>query len=213
VNPNLPVVIDWDPVTARFPGTTKPITIGGYQVIVERVNPQPLLAFSVFLPSTVTQVTVPAEYIEGNAEYKFEVLAIEVSGNQTITESNFTTSAKLGAASREVVGANDSADPEDESDAEDVARVGYLRPNRPNPFDHSTTIAFGLPREGEATVKVCDLSGRLVRTLANGRLPAGEHRAVWDGRDEVGNPAAPGVYFTILSGPDVSVSRKIVLAR
>jgi len=92
LNPSFPVLVDWDPVTSQFPGTTLPVTIAGYQVIVERVRPQPLIAFSVHLPATVTQVTVPAEFIQANAEYKFEVLAIEASGNQTITESGFTTS-------------------------------------------------------------------------------------------------------------------------
>jgi hypothetical protein len=84
-------VIDWDPVTDASPGTNLPVTIVGYQVIVERVKPQPLLIFSVNLPATVTQVTVPAEFIQANADYVFEVLAIEQSGNQTITESSFKT--------------------------------------------------------------------------------------------------------------------------
>ena len=86
-----PVVIDWDPVTQPYPGTSLPVTIVGYQVIVERVKPKPLLAFNVTLPATVTRVTVPAEFIQANADYKFEVLAIEQSGNQTITESSFKT--------------------------------------------------------------------------------------------------------------------------
>jgi hypothetical protein len=36
-------------------------------------------------------VTVPSEFIQASAEYKLEVLAIEASGNQTITEGGFTT--------------------------------------------------------------------------------------------------------------------------
>jgi len=86
-----PVVIDWDPVTQPYPGTALPVTIAGYQVIVEREKPKPLLAFNVTLPATVTRVTVPAEFIQANADYKFEVLAIEQGGNQTITESSFKT--------------------------------------------------------------------------------------------------------------------------
>jgi hypothetical protein len=87
----LPIVIDWDDVTDPFPGTDLAVAIVGYQVIVERVSPQPLLVFSVNLPATVTQVTVPAEFIEAGAEYNVEVLAIEASGNQTISELGFTT--------------------------------------------------------------------------------------------------------------------------
>lgn len=88
---NQPVVIDWDPVLQPLSGTNSPVVIGGYQVIVERVKPKPLIAFNVTLPASVTRVTVPAEFLQAGAEYKFEVLAIEQSGNQTITESSFKT--------------------------------------------------------------------------------------------------------------------------
>ena len=91
LNPNEPVVIDWEPVTDPFPGTDSVIDIVGYQVIVERVKPQPLVVYSVNLPATVTQVTVSPEFIQANADYNFEVLAIEASGNQTISEGNFKT--------------------------------------------------------------------------------------------------------------------------
>jgi hypothetical protein len=90
--PPVGVIIDWAPVTNAFPGTTLPVTVVGYQVIVERVKPQPLLVFNVTLPATVTEVRVPDQFIEPNADYKIEVLAIEQSLNQTITESSFKTS-------------------------------------------------------------------------------------------------------------------------
>jgi hypothetical protein len=88
---NAPVVIDWNPVTQPYPGTAQPVTVVAYQVIVEREKPKPLIAFNVTLPATVTRVTVPAEFLQRNAEYKFEVLAIEQGGNQTITEGSFKT--------------------------------------------------------------------------------------------------------------------------
>lgn len=84
VNPNHTVIV-WAPVTRP-----RGIEIGGYQVIVEREEPT-LLVFSVHLPATATSVTVPREFLERDTEYKFEVLAIEVGGNQTITEGFFET--------------------------------------------------------------------------------------------------------------------------
>ena len=57
--PPVGVVIDWEPVTNAFPGTNLPVTVVSYQVIVERVKPQPLHVFDVTLPATVTEVTVP----------------------------------------------------------------------------------------------------------------------------------------------------------
>ena len=81
------VVIDWAPVTAPLPGSNLPVKIVGYQVTVEGERE----VFSANLPATITQVKVPAEVLQANTEYDFEVLAIEQSGNQTITESSFNT--------------------------------------------------------------------------------------------------------------------------
>ncbi|UCF88830.1 MAG: hypothetical protein JSV70_00830 [bacterium] len=84
------VVIFWDPITDPLPGTWVPVDIAGYQVIVEREEPT-VLVFRVDLPATAAQVTVPWEFLEAGTTYKVEVLAIEESGNQTITESEFET--------------------------------------------------------------------------------------------------------------------------
>jgi hypothetical protein len=78
------VVVMWEPVTE--PG----IDITGFQVIVEREDP--LRVFQVTLPPTATSVTVPSEFLETGTDYKVEVLAIEASGNQTISENSFATS-------------------------------------------------------------------------------------------------------------------------
>jgi len=82
------VVIEWEAVTTAFPGGELGV-IAGYEVIVERLKDG--RKFSITLPATATSVTVPPEFIQPNTEYKFEVLAIEQSGNQTITESTFKT--------------------------------------------------------------------------------------------------------------------------
>ena len=83
----------WEPVTQTITGSTD-IKIVGYQVIVEREDPRRLSGVRVFnadVPASVTSVTVPPEYMEPDAEYNFEVLAIEEGGNQTISSSSFTT--------------------------------------------------------------------------------------------------------------------------
>lgn len=77
-------VIAWEPVTEPAG-----ITIAGYQVIVEL--PDPLRVFSVDLPASDTSVTVPAEFLDPDTDYKFEVLAIADNANQTIHEGTFTT--------------------------------------------------------------------------------------------------------------------------
>jgi hypothetical protein len=81
-------VIDWDPVTTTIFGSME-IEIVGYRVIVDHEDSG--RSFEVELPADVTEVTVPSEFLEEESDYSFEILAIEASGNQTITESCFAT--------------------------------------------------------------------------------------------------------------------------
>jgi Fibronectin type III domain len=78
------VTIRWEPVTTP-PG----IVIAGYQVIVE--GDRPLRQFTIDLPADATSVKVPSNFLESGKKYKFEVLAKEVGGNQTISETTFRT--------------------------------------------------------------------------------------------------------------------------
>lgn len=89
----------------------------------------------------------------------------------------------------------------------------WLAPSRPNPFKSSTTIRFVLPQPGQVELKVLDTSGRLVRTLEAGELPAGPHDASWDGRDEHGSPLSSGVYFCVLRAGARTFEQRLVLVR
>ena len=58
--------------------------------------------------------------------------------------------------------------------------------------------SFSLPSTSRITLELFDEHGRRVRTLISGELAAGEHSRTWDGRDDAGAVAAPGVYFARL---------------
>jgi len=98
-----------------------------------------------------------------------------------------------------------------------LARAGAPRlallQNGPNPFASVTTIAFDLPEAGPVSLKVFDLSGRLVRTIADGVQPAGRGEASWNGTQDDGRPAPNGVYFYRLSTRTGSETRKMILKR
>jgi len=84
----------------------------------------------------------------------------------------------------------------------------------PNPADASAAIVFTLPSAAEVTVEIHDLSGRLVRTvLAGVRVDAGRQRAIWDGKDGRGRPAASGVYLYRVRAGSRADGGKIVLLR
>ncbi len=68
---------------------------------------------------------------------------------------------------------------------------------RNNPLSSGMAkIHFGLAKDDRVEVKIFDVGGRLVRTLADRQFTAGEHDLVWDGADNGGKPVQRGVYFT-----------------
>lgn len=95
-----------------------------------------------------------------------------------------------------------------------MPRTLTLRQNVPNPFNPTTTISFDVPRDGDAVhLRVYDVAGRLVRTLAEGARAAGTHRVSWDGRDVEGRAVAAGVYYYRLSAGMVELTRRMILLK
>jgi Zn-dependent metalloprotease len=101
---------------------------------------------------------------------------------------------------------------EDES-AGSLARF-HLAPARPNPFGEGTDLVFDLPAPATVTLRIYDVAGRVVRTLAD-QVPfeGGSHVLHWDGRDQTGRESVAGVYYLRLLTPGFSASRKLVLQR
>lgn len=88
------LTVRWEDVTETIDG--EPVTITGYEVIITKehhVDPhgfsQPI--YDVHVPSDHNSLSVPDEFFEPGTEYELEVLALERSGNQTISVSFFTT--------------------------------------------------------------------------------------------------------------------------
>ena len=80
-----------------------------------------------------------------------------------------------------------------------------LLPNYPNPFNPETWIPYQLSEPAEVTLRIYAINGELVRTLALGQMPAGIYQtrsraAHWDGKNDVGESVASGVYFLHANG-------------
>ncbi len=96
---------------------------------------------------------------------------------------------------------------------EGSSRGGRAPSAAPNPFNPRTTVSFTMPAAGHARLTLHDVRGRLVRTLADADLPAGEQVLVWDGRDDQGRDAASGTYvLRVEAGTDISTG-KLTLVR
>ncbi|MBK8167010.1 MAG: T9SS type A sorting domain-containing protein [bacterium] len=98
-------------------------------------------------------------------------------------------------------------------DGGQLPHAPVLAQNAPNPFNPRTKISFVLPAAGEARLCVYDVNGRLVRTLANGWLEAGERTVTWDGDDDRGGRVASGLYFCRLSVGDRTLVQKMTLLK
>lgn len=91
--------------------------------------------------------------------------------------------------------------------------LGLALPARPNPFRLATTLAFSLAEPGAVQVRIVDVAGRALATLADAWLPAGRHEFTWDGRAADGALAPAGVYFARFTGPGGVRTERLVLAR
>jgi hypothetical protein len=88
-----------------------------------------------------------------------------------------------------------------------------LDQNYPNPFNPTTRIEFSLKTRSHVTLRVYDVSGRLVRTLVDGVRDAGENRIDWKGINDRGANVASGVYFYKMNTKDFSDTKKMILLR
>jgi hypothetical protein len=81
----------------------------------------------------------------------------------------------------------------------------------PNPTSEGVLLKVTADGQAEGTLQVFSIAGRLVRTLWDGDLTAGEHSFVWDGTNAQGSVAASGVYYARLRTGYGTETRKLVL--
>ncbi len=88
-----------------------------------------------------------------------------------------------------------------------------LHPAFPNPFNPITHIRYDLPEAGFVDLRVYDLAGREVRTLARGFDHAGEKSVVWNAKDNHGRSVSAGVYIYRLETAGQFESQKMILLK
>jgi hypothetical protein len=80
-----------------------------------------------------------------------------------------------------------------------------------NPFRDQARFAFFLPEASVARLSIHDVEGRRIAQALDRFLPAGWHRAAWDGRTASGGRSSPGVYFARLEALGTVRSRRVLL--
>jgi len=90
---------------------------------------------------------------------------------------------------------------------------GFALTIAPSPFSASTSIEYAMPTPGHLRVEICDVRGRLVRTLLDDTVSPRRGSLVWDGRDDRGENVSSGVYFCRVAAPGRVEAMKLLLAR
>ena len=93
-----------------------------------------------------------------------------------------------------------------------------LLPNYPNPFNPETWIPYHLANPSDVTITIYDTRGSIVRRLELGHQHAGYYTnrsraAYWDGRNDIGERVASGIYFYQLQADGLSYLRKMVILK
>ncbi len=83
--------------------------------------------------------------------------------------------------------------------------------NTPNPFRQTTSIKYQIANKSNVSLKVYDISGRLVKTLVNKELAKGHYTIKWTGENTFGNKVARGIYFYRLKTNKFTASKKLIL--
>ena len=93
-----------------------------------------------------------------------------------------------------------------------------LLANYPNPFNPETWIPYQLAESAEVKLTIYDMNGQVVQRLALGHQAAGMYRsrsraAYWDGRNQLGEPIASGLYFYTLTAGEFTATRRMLILK
>lgn len=95
----------------------------------------------------------------------------------------------------------------------EVPKGFALEQNYPNPFNPETSIQYRIPSASNVNLTVYNSLGKVVQTLVNKSLPAGEYSVRWNGRDQLGNKVSSGMYFYRIQAGDYTKTRKMILMK
>ena len=99
-----------------------------------------------------------------------------------------------------------------------IPETTALLPNYPNPFNPETWIPYHLAKGAEVKLTIYNVRGGVIRELMFGHQPAGVYEsraraAYWDGKNQLGEKVASGVYFYTLTAGDFTATRKLLIAK
>jgi len=147
-----------------------------YRGAVANCDPDTMTAFA-----SCTDTSYVDTDVSWTRNYYYSVCAFDVHGNRS-NKSNEIAIIFVGV----------------EGESNSIPKTFALYQNYPNPFNPTTVISYQLSAVSYVTLKVCDMLGREVATLVDGRVSAGRYDVVFDARLTAGGQASSlssGIYF------------------
>jgi hypothetical protein len=99
--------------------------------------------------------------------------------------------------------------------AKEIPEAFALHANYPNPFNPETTIEFDVPvgTYNYTSLRIYDVSGKLVKTLIDEPMEPGYHSVIWDGKDDNGKSVNSGVYIYKMMTENYHKTRRCILLK
>ncbi len=187
------------------------VVAGEKQVTVQwRADDNPFIgSYSIFRDgSVIAQLNVGTLNVERSNGGQVTFIDTEVE-----EEATYTYKVTL----HYVTGAELSSEPMTVTVLPFIEKTALL-PSYPNPFNPETWIPYELEREADVHIDIYDVRGQLVRRLDIGTQPRGRYTspakaAHWDGRTQMGERAASGIYFVLLKAGHFTAVRKMVIVK
>ena len=88
-----------------------------------------------------------------------------------------------------------------------------LNQNYPNPFNPVTTFQYDLPEDALVNITICDIMGRVVKTLINDQQTAGYKSLHWNATNDAGSPVSAGIYLYMIQAGDFRQTKKMILLK
>ena len=181
--------------------TNTPVTVSLTVAVVDSgsvtLSPPPIgLTYD---PGTVVTLTAIPE-----ANWEFLEWTGDLTGNNNPDSLTMDGHKSVTAIFKLMVGIdNDSALP----------KVFDISPNYPNPFNPSTNFNFQVPKVSVVSLVVYNILGQKVRTLANQSFEPGFYKIAWDGRNDLGNSVATGIYIYRFEAENFVKIQKMILMK
>ncbi len=173
-------------------GSTEP-DLAGYNVYRVRMSDEPAAPGRTekLNESLVASALFVDVHVDAGMTYAYQTTAVDSSGNESAHSASVSITLPPPPPGA-------------------VAFAQY-----PNPTRGESVMAFAVPGPGPVDVdlRVLSIDGRVVRRLARGPYPPGEHALTWDGLDGTGERAASGVYVCELRVDGSVTRRKMTLLR